>query len=86
MTSTHRIMRVEDESIIAMDVQQRLERLGYQVVAQAASGTDAIRTAFEVVPDLDGCQNPGTFGWHRDRDPDPRLTRYSRDLCDSLCG
>lgn len=52
MTSTHRIMLVEDESIIAMDVQQRLERLGYQVVAQATSGTDAIRLAFEVVPDL----------------------------------
>jgi CheY-like chemotaxis protein len=52
MTPTHRIMLVEDESIIAMDVQQRLERLGYQVVALAASGADAIRTAFEVVPDM----------------------------------
>ncbi|MCK7519391.1 MAG: hypothetical protein MZV64_17510 [Ignavibacteriales bacterium] len=31
---TCHIMLVEDENIIAMDVQQRLEMLGYQVVAQ----------------------------------------------------
>jgi diguanylate cyclase (GGDEF)-like protein/PAS domain S-box-containing protein len=45
-------MLVEDESIIALDVKQRLERLGYQVVAQASSGIDAIRTAMETTPDL----------------------------------
>lgn len=52
MTKAHRVMLVEDESIISMDVQQRLERLGYQVVAQAASGQDAIRNAAETTPDL----------------------------------
>ena len=49
---TCRIMLVEDENIIAMDVQQRLEMLGYQVVAQVTSGADAIRTAVEIKPDL----------------------------------
>jgi diguanylate cyclase (GGDEF)-like protein/PAS domain S-box-containing protein len=47
-----RIMLVEDENIIAMDVQQRLETLGYQVVGQVASGPDAIRIAVETRPDL----------------------------------
>jgi len=49
---TSRIMLVEDENIIAMDVRQRLETLGYQVVAQVTSGSDAIRTAIETRPDL----------------------------------
>lgn len=49
---TCRIMLVEDENIIAMDVQQRLEMLGYQVVAQVASGVDAVRIAAETKPDL----------------------------------
>lgn len=51
-SQTCRIMLVEDESIIAMDVKQRLELLGYQVVAQAAAGADAIRIAAETSPDL----------------------------------
>lgn len=49
---TCRIMLVEDETIIAMDVQQRLELLGYQVVSQAASGADAVGIAAETKPDL----------------------------------
>lgn len=47
-----RILLVEDENIIAMDVGQRLENLGYQVVGQAISGEEAIRLAVESEPDL----------------------------------
>ena len=47
-----RIMIVEDEVIVAMDVQQRLERLGYNVVAHATSGKEAITLAMREVPDL----------------------------------
>ena len=47
-----RVMLVEDEGIIAMDVQQRLEKQGCQVVAHVTSGEDAIRTAAETKPDL----------------------------------
>lgn len=47
-----RIMLVEDESIIALDVGQRLEILGHRVVVHAASGPEAIRLASESTPDL----------------------------------
>lgn len=47
-----RIMLVEDENIIAMDIRQRLETLGYQVVAQFGSGTDAICALADSRPDL----------------------------------
>lgn len=45
-------MVVEDENIIAMDIRQRLETLGYQVVAQFGSGTDAICALADLRPDL----------------------------------
>ncbi|MCX6081425.1 MAG: EAL domain-containing protein [Chloroflexi bacterium] len=48
----NRILLVEDENIVAMDVQQRLESLEYKVVAHAASGSNAIRLALELEPDL----------------------------------
>jgi two-component system cell cycle sensor histidine kinase/response regulator CckA len=51
MTPT-RIMVVEDESIIAEDIQAMLEGLGYVVPAIALSGEEAIRKARETRPDL----------------------------------
>jgi PAS domain S-box-containing protein len=47
-----RIMIVEDESIVALDVRHRLERLGYAVPAIASSGEEAIAKATETRPDL----------------------------------
>ena len=52
MTKQYRIMLVEDESIIAMEVKQRLERLGYQVVAQAALRTRRNPSRRRRTPDL----------------------------------
>lgn len=46
------IMVVEDESIIAEDIQAMLETLGYTVPAIAFSGEEAIRKAAETRPDL----------------------------------
>ena len=40
-----RILIVEDESIVALDMASRLRRLGYDVVGIAASGDEAIRLA-----------------------------------------
>jgi CheY-like chemotaxis protein len=40
-----RILIVEDERLIAIDLQRRLTRLGYTVVALAASGAEAIQQA-----------------------------------------
>jgi PAS domain S-box-containing protein len=47
-----RIMLVEDEMIVAMDTRQRLQRMGYDVVAHAISGEEAIRLAKETKPNL----------------------------------
>ena len=49
---TDRIMLVEDEMIVAMDVEQRLELLGYEVVGHVTSGVEAVRCAKKMVPDL----------------------------------
>ena len=46
------ILIVEDESIIAKDIQHSLKKLGYTVVGICASGEDAIRAAEEFKPDL----------------------------------
>ena len=47
-----RILVVEDEAIVAKDVQSRLEGLGYAVPAIASSGEQAVRKAAETQPDL----------------------------------
>lgn len=49
---TTRILVVEDETIVATDVQECLEHLGYAVPAIAASGEEAITKANELRPDL----------------------------------
>ena len=47
-----RILVVEDENIVAMDIQNVLERIGYDVPAVASSGEAAILKARETKPDL----------------------------------
>ena len=47
-----RILVVEDEVIVAMDIQRRLEKLGYSVVGNVVRGEDAIEAAKEKRPDL----------------------------------
>lgn len=51
MTQT-RILVVEDESIVALDIQERLESLGYNVPATVAAGEKAIEQAGLLRPDL----------------------------------
>jgi two-component system cell cycle sensor histidine kinase/response regulator CckA len=46
------ILVVEDEGIVAMDLQQRLSGMGYSVPAVAASREEALRKAAEMRPDL----------------------------------
>lgn len=45
-------MVVEDESIVAKDIQNRLKRLGYRVNDIVSSGEEPIRKADETQPDL----------------------------------
>ena len=51
MTSTS-VLIVEDELIIARDIQSTLERLGYAVTAAVRTGEEAVRKAGETRPDL----------------------------------
>ena len=47
-----RILIVEDEQIVAVDIETQLERLGYRVVGTAASGEEACAKAAELEPVL----------------------------------
>ena len=46
------ILIVEDEKIIALDLQRRLERFGYSVIGMASDGQEAISLARERRPDI----------------------------------
>jgi DNA-binding LytR/AlgR family response regulator len=50
--SKTRILVVEDESIVAKDIQRTLEKLGYDVPATASSAASAYEKLEEVEPDL----------------------------------
>jgi CheY-like chemotaxis protein len=47
-----KILIVEDEMISALDLQNQLHRLGYEVSGLAKSGEEAVRLAKELHPDL----------------------------------
>ncbi len=47
-----RILIVEDEQIIAADLEAKLIQLGHQVVGTAASGEEAVSLAQRVAPEL----------------------------------
>lgn len=47
-----KLLIVEDESIVALDIKHRAEALGYEVVGIAASGEEAIELAREKKPDI----------------------------------
>jgi PAS domain S-box-containing protein len=47
-----KILIVEDENIVAKDIQNTLQSLGYTVAGNAASGEEAIQKAGETRPDL----------------------------------
>ena len=47
-----RIMLVEDEKVVAADIEECVKSLGYEVVGAAATGTEALRLAVKTMPDL----------------------------------
>lgn len=49
---TNRILIVEDEVVISMEIESVLQQLGYQVAGSAMTGEDAIVRAAETRPDL----------------------------------
>jgi CheY-like chemotaxis protein len=50
MPPTPRILIVEDESLIAYNLDRRLTRLGYTVVGRVATGAEAIHSAMALCP------------------------------------
>ncbi|MDY6863021.1 MAG: response regulator, partial [Thermodesulfobacteriota bacterium] len=47
-----KILLVEDENIVAMDIQNRLKKLGYVISAAVSSGEEAVKKAEDLQPDL----------------------------------
>lgn len=47
-----RVLVVEDEAVVALDIQSRLRRLGYAPVGRASSGREAIALAEQHLPDI----------------------------------
>src|SRR5512145_1843947 len=52
METPARILIVEDEGVIALDIQMTLQRLGYVALAVATRGEDALAKAADLHPDL----------------------------------
>jgi CheY-like chemotaxis protein len=50
--TTARILIVEDERIVQLDLEQQLKRIGHTVVGVASRGEEAIASARELKPDL----------------------------------
>src|SRR5678816_3733605 len=49
---TVRMLVVEDERIVSMDLQRRLKHMGYEIVGSAVSGEEAIEKAGALRPDM----------------------------------
>lgn len=47
-----KVLIVEDEAIVSLDISRRLEKLGYEVVGTVASGDEALSIAHSNPPDL----------------------------------
>ena len=84
-----KVLIVEDEIIIAKDIRQRLETLGYEVTDLASTGEEAIESAIRKRPDIvlmdivlkhgmDGIEAAGIFRTQHDL-PVVFLTAFSDD-------
>ncbi|MEN9305608.1 MAG: hypothetical protein RLY76_876, partial [Actinomycetota bacterium] len=51
-SAKYKILVAEDETLIRMDLVEMLEEAGYEVVAQASNGEEAVALASEHKPDL----------------------------------
>lgn len=50
--SKYKILIVEDELLVAADIEESLEILGYKVIGSVATGKDAIQKVSEELPDI----------------------------------
>lgn len=47
-----KVMIVEDEAVVALDITHELESAGYSVIAHVTSGEEAVTKAMELRPDV----------------------------------
>jgi CheY-like chemotaxis protein len=52
LVQKHKVLIVEDEHVLALDLKWTLERLGYKVLATVGSGAAALRAVESHVPDI----------------------------------
>ena len=89
-----RILIVEDEAIVAVDIQKTLQKLGYEVLAIAFSGEEALRKTEELHPDvvlmdivlrgqMDGIEAAQKI-YERFGIPSIFMTGYSEELAERL--
>ena len=52
MTRKHRVLIVEDEMITSMEIRDRMEQMGCEIVGEVVSGEESIRVAEEAQPDV----------------------------------
>jgi len=50
--SANKILIVEDEAVVSLDVTRRLEKMGYEVMGRIASGEEALELIEKERPDL----------------------------------
>ncbi|MDR9402766.1 MAG: response regulator [Halothece sp. Uz-M2-17] len=50
--SANKILIVEDEAVVSLDISRRLEKMGYEVIGRLASGEEAIELIQQDRPDL----------------------------------
>jgi len=50
--SDYKVLVVEDELLVAADIQESLEILGYQVIGSVATGKGAIESVDKILPDI----------------------------------
>ncbi len=82
-----RIMLVEDEIIGAKNLQRRLEAMGFEVVAQAASSEEAVQNARKFQPTviLMDIKIRGMLNGIETAAKIQEVTEYSGGLSDHLC-
>jgi len=52
MLSPLKVVVVEDDATVRLFLKNTLEKLGHQVIGEAATGTDMVRTVLELEPDV----------------------------------
>lgn len=50
--NAHKILIVEDEAVVSLDISRRLEKMGYEVIGRVASGEEALELVQEERPHL----------------------------------